>query len=91
MTTFFLDGKTPRRIARTHGVIALAALSLLLIFVADTGSASQIAGLILLFIAAFAGAVLFTRGRKNMELPKWLPVLHGLAAVIGFFMLLISL
>ncbi len=91
LTTFFLDGKTPRRIARTHGVIAVAALTLLVVSVAVSGAAAPVAGMVVMILAALGGATLFRMGQKNMAFPRWLPVLHGFVAAIGFLMLLIYL
>ncbi len=91
LTLFLMDGKTPRTLARIHGIIASIALLLVIISVALDSSVPQIFGMIVLIVAAYIGLRLFLLGRKNRQFPKWLPALHALIAVIGFFLLLISL
>jgi hypothetical protein len=91
LTLFLMDGKTPRTLARIHGVIAIIALLLVIISEALYRSVPQVAGMSVIIIAALLGARLFMLGRRNQAFPKWLPAIHAVIAAVGFFLLLISL
>ncbi|MCL5267743.1 MAG: hypothetical protein M1469_06550 [Bacteroidetes bacterium] len=91
LTVFFLDGKTPRGFARVHGVIAVVALILVIVFFSLSNTPPPFAGMMVLVIAALIGFTLFKMGQKDRRFPKWLPILHGFVAAVGFVILLLSL
>lgn len=88
LTFYFLDGKTPRGVARTHGVIGTIALIILVISAILTLPHSPFAGAILLVIAAIGGYMQFTADIKKKILPKWFPIAHAFVAIVGFVALL---
>ena len=90
LLTFVLRTKqTPRVLALIHGLFAAAALLLVIIFVASGVTPSPVASMIIFIIAALGGFTLFSIDLMKRKLPKWLAVLHGLIAVLGFILLLI--
>ncbi len=88
LTFYFLDGRTPRGVARTHGVIATIALIVLIVSAILTLPHSPIAGAILLLAAAVAGYMQWGADIKNKPLPKWFPLVHAFVALVGFAALL---
>ena len=91
LVIFFLDGKMPRRFALVHGVVAVTALLLAVVFFSLGRGPSSPAGILVLVVAAVTGYTLFRMGLKDRRFPKWLPVLHGFVAAVGFIILLLSL
>jgi uncharacterized membrane protein HdeD (DUF308 family) len=82
----------PSWLAMVHGFLAAAALTLL-VFAAFTTSVPGLATLaLILFLVAAAGGVLLNLRfhLKDIPLPKWLVLVHGGIAVIGFICLLIA-
>lgn len=88
LTFYFLDGKTPRGIARTHGVIATIALIILIISAILTLPHSPFAGTVVLIAAAAAGYIQWRADITKKTLPKWFPIAHAFVAVVGFAALL---
>ena len=82
----------PPSIAMLHGLLAGAALTLLIYAVATVGLPPlAIGALVLSLIAAAGGTVLNLKYPwKNLALPKWLVVVHALIAVVGFVMLVLA-
>src|SRR6266568_6098877 len=82
----------PIPLAVIHGLLAAAGLVLLIIGVTQMASAG-LAGvaLVIFVIAALGGFVLFAMHLKKKRLPGGLIFLHGLAAVVAFLLLLVSL
>ncbi|CAN7582890.1 hypothetical protein LJR290_004239 [Variovorax sp. LjRoot290] len=70
--------------------MAAAAVTLLLYAAATVGlPATALGALVLFLLAAAGGAVLNLNYHwKQLPLSKWLVVVHGLAAVAGFLLLL---
>jgi peptidoglycan/LPS O-acetylase OafA/YrhL len=82
----------PSWLAMVHGFLAAAALTLL-VFAAFTASVPGLATLaLILFLVAAAGGVLLNLRfhLKDIPLPKWLVLVHGGIAVIGFICLLMA-
>jgi uncharacterized membrane protein HdeD (DUF308 family) len=80
----------PSWLAMLHGFLAAAALTLL-VYAAVTTRLPGLAmlALILFLIAAVGGVLLNLRFHLNgVPLPKWLVLVHGALAVIGFVCLL---
>lgn len=89
LLTFVLQGKeTPKSIVFSHGPLAAAGLVLLIIY-AFQKSPGPIEAIVLFLIAATGGIIMFSRDMTGKSIPKWLAVVHGLLAVVGFIFLLI--
>lgn len=87
LTFLFLDGSTPRRVARTHGVIALLGLLVLITLLFFEPAHYPFAGAIVLAIAAAGGYALYRSDITKKPLPRWFPLAHACVAVAGFVML----
>lgn len=83
-------GQPPIALAMLHGFLAAAAVTLLLYAAATVGLPATALGALVLFLLAASGGVVLNLNYhwKNLALPKWLVVVHGLAAVAGFLLLL---
>ena len=82
----------PPSVAMLHGLLAGAALTLLIYAAATVGLPPLAIGALVLFlIAAAGGTVLNLKYHwNNLALPKWLVVVHALIAVVGFVMLVLA-
>jgi hypothetical protein len=82
----------PAWLAMLHGTLAAAALTLLIYAYATVGLPSMAVGaLVVLLAAAGGGAILNLKYHWKMQpLPKSLVVVHGVAAAVGFLMLLVA-
>ncbi|MEO8921407.1 MAG: hypothetical protein ABI330_01015 [Caldimonas sp.] len=89
---FASDKQPPAWLAMLHGLLAGAAVTLLIYSAATVGLPGlALAALVLLLIAAAAGAYLNLNYQwKQVLLPKGLVVGHALVAVVGFVMLVIA-
>ncbi len=72
-----------------HGILAAAALVILLVFATGTRGQSPIASIVLFLVAAVGGFILFARDMSKKPGPKALALIHGIVAVIGFLILLV--
>jgi|SRR5215471_180627 len=82
----------PIPLALLHGLLAAAGLVLLIIAVVQMASAGPAGvALVIFIIAALGGFVLFTMHLTRKPLPAGLIVVHGLAAVVAFVVLLVAL
>jgi hypothetical protein len=81
----------PLGLALVHGAAAAAGLVALIVAVAP-GTAPSLAttALVLFLIAAGGGFVLFFNHLRKIALPIWLVVVHALAAVVAFLILLVA-
>ncbi|HYG20478.1 MAG TPA: hypothetical protein VD816_16175 [Ohtaekwangia sp.] len=80
---------TPKPAVYAHGLFAATALALLIIYTLNSESSGTRLSLILFVIAALGGFVLFYRDLKKKPGPVGLVVVHALAAVTAFVLLLI--
>lgn len=80
----------PTWLAMLHGFLAAAALTLLLYAAATIGLPGMaLTALVLLLVAAAGGVVLNLNYHwKQLPLPKWIVIVHAVAAVAGFLLLL---
>jgi len=80
----------PPWLAMLHGSLAAAALTLLIYAFFTVGIPSlALWALVVFLIAAGGGTILNLQYHwKAQPLPKWLVVVHGIAAAVGFLMLL---
>jgi len=77
----------PKGVTIIHGLMAGAALILLLIF-CFFNKPGPWESMITLLIAAFGGFILNYRDITGKTVPKWLGITHGLVAVTGFALLI---
>ncbi len=89
---FAADKQPPAWLAMLHGLLAGAAVTLLIYAAATVGLPGlALAALVLFLIAAAAGAFLNLNYQwKQVLLPKGLVVAHALVAVVGYVMLVIA-
>jgi len=82
----------PAWLAMLHGVLAAAAITLLLYAAATVGLPSLALIALVLFLIAAAGGAVLNLGYhwKMIALPKWLIVVHAGIAVIGFAFLVVA-
>lgn len=82
----------PLGLAVLHGILAVAGLVLLLVFMSQGHAAGFLMGAVILFVlAALGGLFLFTLHIKTRPLPSAIIVLHAVIAVSGFLTLLIGM
>lgn len=79
-------------LAMLHGFLAGAAVTLLLYAWATVGLPSLAILATVLFVVAALGGVAMNLGYhwKQLELPKWLVIVHAAVAVLGFLLLLVA-
>ena len=80
----------PIWLAMLHGFLGAAALTLLLYAAATIGlPGTALTALVLFLVAAAGGVVLNLKYHwKQLPLPRWLIIVHAVAAVAGFLLLL---
>jgi hypothetical protein len=89
LLTLVLQSKeTPKAAVFVHGLFVVVALIMLIVYITKN-TPSPIESLVLFIIAATGGLVMVFRDFTGKPIPKWLAVVHGLAAVAGFTFLLI--
>ena len=88
LTLVLQDKETPKAAAFIHGIFVVIALIMLIVYLTNH-SPGPIESLVLFVVAALGGLVLIYRDLTGKKIPKWLAVVHGLAAVAGFAFLLI--
>lgn len=86
---FIGDRSPPPALAMVHGLLAAAAITLLLFAAATVGLPKMaLVALLLLLGAAAGGATLNLNYHwKHLALPKWLVAIHAGVAVLGFVLL----
>lgn len=91
LITKVLKGEeTPKPVVYLHGAAAAVALVLLIIAYTRQGDTLLMTSVLIFVVAALGGFVLFAKDISNKTIPKWLAVVHALAAVTGFVLLLIA-
>lgn len=89
LLSYVLRGKeTPKGVMIFHGLFAATGLVLLLTYVFGN-KPNPIESAVLFVIAALGGAILVAKDITGKEIPKWLAVVHGLIAVVGFIFLIV--
>ncbi|MDX1617815.1 MAG: hypothetical protein R3224_03455 [Balneolaceae bacterium] len=84
------DEETPKPVVYAHGTAAAVALVLLIIAYLNRGDSLILTSVLIFVVAALGGFILFGRDITGKQIPKWLAVVHALAAVTGFVLLLIA-
>ena len=87
---FIGDRPPPASLAMLHGFLAAAAVTLLLYAAATVGLPGTALVALALFLAAAGGGAILNLNYhwKQLPLPKWLVIVHAIAAVTGFALLL---
>jgi hypothetical protein len=85
--------RPPSWLAMAHGLLAAAALTLLIYAAAAAGVPGiAVAALVIMVVVAIVGVALNLLYHVNLApLPKPTIVIHGVVAVIGFVLLLLAL
>ena len=78
---------TPKGVTIIHGVLAVVALVLLIIYCVGHKPGPWVS-IIVFSIAATGGLILNYRNITGKTVPKWLGIGHGLIAITGFALLL---
>jgi hypothetical protein len=89
---FAADKQPPAWLAMVHGLLAGAAVTLLIFAAATVGLPGLALGALVLFVIAALGGVYLNLNYqwKQVLLPKGLVLGHAAVAVIGFVMLVIA-
>jgi hypothetical protein len=86
---FMGDRPPPASLAMLHGFLAAAAVTLLIYAAATVGLPGIALVALALFLAAAGGGAILNLNYhwKQLPLPKWLIIIHAIAAVAGFALL----
>ena len=88
----FMGRELPMPLALGHGGFAAAGLVMLIITIVQSKiNVLMYVSLLLFFLAAMGGFILFSLHLMKKAQPNWLIVVHGLSAVISSVVLLIAL
>lgn len=90
---FFASNRhPPTALAMLHGFLAAAAITLLSYAASTVGLPGIALAALALFLVAAGGGVILNLNYhwKQLPLPKWLVIVHALAAVVGFALLLLA-
>jgi hypothetical protein len=82
------DKETPKGFAMLHGVFAVTGLALLIGYCVKN-TPGPILAIAIFSVAALGGLILIYRDITGNKVPKWLAIVHGLAAVTGYVTLLV--
>src|SRR6476661_1334316 len=82
------SANTPKTVVYSHGIVAAAALVILLIIALQNGANMLRTSLILFIVAALGGIYMFVRDLKGKFSPIWLAAVHAVLAVAGFLVLI---
>ncbi len=89
LLSFILSSSTPPKIvAGLHGILVLTGLGLLIAY-ACINTPAPITSIVLYGVAAAGGFTVLYLDVSKKEIPKWLPVVHGLIGLSGFITLLV--
>lgn len=79
---------TPKAVTLIHGLFA--GLGLLLLIVYCLGNQTgPLVSIVIFCLAALSGVILNYKDLTGKKVPKWLAIVHGLVAMIGFAFLLV--
>ena len=90
ITKVLKEENTPKVVVYSHGTIAALALVLLIIAYLNEGDSLLMISVLIFIVAALGGFVMFSRDITQRPIPKWLALVHGLAAVTAFVLLLVA-
>ena len=90
LISFVFRGKTPPKpLAILHGLVGATALVLLVVHTINDNRI-YITAIVIFTLAALGGLVLVARHLSGKPIPKGLAVIHGLAAITGYIILLVN-
>ncbi len=81
------DKQIPKGAAIIHGLFAVIALVLLIVYCVGN-EPGPLVSIVVFSIAALGGFIMGYRDITGRKVPKWLGVVHGLTALVGFIILL---
>ena len=86
---FMGDRPPPASLAMLHGFLAAAAVTLLIYAAATVGLPGMALVALALFLAAAVGGAILNLNYhwRQLPLPRWLVIVHAIAAVAGFALL----
>ncbi len=87
LTLILRDKQVPKGAAIVHGLFAVAGL-ILLIFYCVKHEVGPLESIIIFSIAALGGFILAYKDLTGRKIPKWLGIVHGVTALVGFAFLL---
>jgi hypothetical protein len=79
--------QTPKGASMIHGFFAVVGLVLLIVY-CIRNDAGPLAAIIAFSLAALGGFILFYKDVTGATIPKWLGIVHGVTAVVGYGLLL---
>lgn len=94
LLAYVLQNKeTPKALAFIHGPLAAIGLILLIAYAYTSPHSSLYLtiSIILFILAAFGGITLISIDLMGKPVPKWMALGHGITALTGFILLILSL
>ncbi|MDQ3562655.1 MAG: hypothetical protein M3436_00420 [Pseudomonadota bacterium] len=89
LLSFLLRGKeTPKGLAFLHGPLAAAGLVALAFASYESGRRDYWGPIAVFAVVAIGGLIMISIDLSGRRIPKWLGIVHGLAAASGFVWLL---
>lgn len=85
----FKGKETPKPVVYAHGAIAATGLVILVIYALQNPDHFPLVSLIIFVVAALGGFYLFANDMKKKPGPKAVVIIHALAAVTAFTLLLL--
>ena len=82
------DKQTPKLVSALHGFFAVTGLVLLIVYCLQN-TPGPVLSIAIFSVAALGGFVLIYQDITGNKVPKWLGIVHGLAAVTGYIVLLL--
>ena len=79
---------TPKPVVFIHGGFAVMALLLVILFIIRNNGEGPMVSLGLFILAALGGLILFSIDIRNKPVPKWLAIVHPIAAALGLLTLI---
>lgn len=87
LLSLVLRGKQPpTAVPYIHGLLAVSGVVVLIVY--SLKNPGAIASVVIFAIAAIGGLLMLYKNIKGEKFPKWLPVVHGVIALIGFIFLI---
>ncbi|MDX1672350.1 MAG: hypothetical protein R3211_08405 [Balneolaceae bacterium] len=90
ITRVLKEEETPKAVVYSHGAAAAVALVLLILAYMNQGDSLLLTSTLIFVVAALGGFIMFGRDLSGKAIPKWLAIVHALAAVTGFVLLLVA-
>lgn len=88
LKNWLTSAETSRTIVYLHGIFAVVALVLLVVYALQNPANYPKASIILFVVGALIGFYMFAEDLKKKFSPTWLAIVHALFGVAGFLLLL---